>query len=455
MSLFPLATGRQGRPSSKPNGAVWGYQPNELNQYTGVGGLPLSYDANFNLTGFDGLSATYDAANRLVSASKNGTTVQFLYDGLGRCVKRTINGAATVIVYDGWKPIVDWDSAGSKSWNIYGPGPDEILWRMQANFGHLRYKLDGQGNVAFLLDWAGNILEKYSYDAFGKPTVTSRDLNSWAWKPPTDRSEFGNRFMFTGREWIGELGIYDYRRRFYQPFLGRFLQVDPTGLHIEGEKLSAGQKALFSPGGQAPEAFSSSEMNLYRYCGDDPVDKTDPLGLLTIIIGGYGPGQKDDSDLRYSNRQFYEYAKATDPSNSQLFGRDQKSEMIKKIQEAREKGDKTLNIFGYSRGAVAGVQLAQELNKRGISVDRLVTIDPVRVRAFGDGSRSFNVPGNVKQAENYYQRGSRSGFWDFPGTRLTGNVQNYPLGGAAPYSGRQITHQRMPSIVAEIGGYED
>jgi hypothetical protein len=51
------------------------------------------------------------------------------------------------------------------------------------------------------------------------------------------------------------------------------------GLQTEGEKLSAGQKALFSPGGSAPEAFSSSEMNLYRYCGDDPVDRNDPLGL--------------------------------------------------------------------------------------------------------------------------------------------------------------------------------
>jgi hypothetical protein len=55
------------------------------------------------------------------------------------------------------------------------------------------------------------------------------------------------------------------------------------GLQTEGVKLTAGEKALFF-GGQAPEAFSSSEMNLYRYCGDDPVDKSDPFGLAPMSV---------------------------------------------------------------------------------------------------------------------------------------------------------------------------
>ena len=65
--------------------------------------------------------------------------------------------------------------------------------------------------------------------------------------------------MFQGREWIGELGIYDYRHRYYQPALGRFLQSDPTG-------------------------FDAGDMNLFRYCGDDPVDRSDPMGLDYIDI---------------------------------------------------------------------------------------------------------------------------------------------------------------------------
>jgi RHS repeat-associated protein len=95
------------------------------------------------------------------------------------------------------------------------------------------------------------------------PTRRSPDVSNNIQRSP---SAYGNRFMFQGREWIPELGVYDYRHRMYQPALGLFLQMDPMGLQTEGAKLSAEQKALFSPGGSAPEAFSSFEMNLYRYC---------------------------------------------------------------------------------------------------------------------------------------------------------------------------------------------
>src|SRR2546430_16391709 len=100
-----------------------------------------------------------------------------------------------------------------------------------------------------------SFLERYRYDAFGKPTVTD-----WWGNPHVDgnnqpRSWYGNRFMFTGREYLQELGIYDYRHRMYHPQLGRFLQSDPTG-------------------------FDAGDMNLFRYCGDDPVDRSDPTGLI-------------------------------------------------------------------------------------------------------------------------------------------------------------------------------
>src|SRR5205814_4279655 len=133
------------------------------------------------------------------------------------------------------------------------------------------YHLDRMGNVAFLLDTGGTGVEKYTYDVFGQPTIT--DWNGSG----RSQSAYGNRFMFTGREYFTELGLYDYRHRFYHPGLGRFLQTDPVGLQTEGAKLTPDQKALYGAG--APEAFGSSEMNLYRYCHDDPVNRNDPFGL--------------------------------------------------------------------------------------------------------------------------------------------------------------------------------
>jgi RHS repeat-associated protein len=237
------------RSSTVDNGYGVSYTPNALNQYEDVSGADVSYDDNFNLGAIWGFGAAYDAENHLTSASSGEDGGEFIYDGLGRCLKRTINGEFAVIVYDGWKPILENDAWNGWSWNVYGPGADEILYRHDAIHGDLRYHLDRMGNVAFILDSDGDGIEKYTYDGFGKPTVTT-----WSGTHPRSYSWYGNRFMFQGREWLNELGIYDFRNRFYQPAFGRFLQKDPLG-------------------------FGGGDANLFRYCGGDPINRRDPFGL--------------------------------------------------------------------------------------------------------------------------------------------------------------------------------
>jgi RHS repeat-associated protein len=254
---YAYASDKLNRSSMTDNGQVTTYAPDPLNQYTAVGGMSYQYDSNFNLTYTGAFSGVYDAANRLVSASNGGsgeaqqTVAGFVYDGLGRCVKRTLNGVATIFVYDGWKPIGEWDAWGYfQAWNVYGPGDDEILLRHWGKYGYLRFQLDRHGNVEFLLNNNGALLEKYKYDAFGKPAITDAADN------PRSFSYYGHCFLFQGREYIWQLGIYDYRNRFYHPATGRFLQTDPTG-------------------------FGAGDMNLFRYVNDDPIDGSDPTGLVS------------------------------------------------------------------------------------------------------------------------------------------------------------------------------
>jgi RHS repeat-associated protein len=287
------------RLSMNDNGAVTSYTPNHLNQYTAVTDHgTLSYDTKFSLSVDDGWNYTYDAEKRLISATTTGHSAQFGYDGIGRCVKRTIDGATTVFTYDNWKPIVEWEfSAGTVrlvAWNLYGAGADEILVRNQPNTGgYLYYHLDAQGNVQFLLSDTLHGLEKNTYDVFGKPTIMG-----WNETVPRAVSQYGNRFLFTGREYLYTLELYDYRHRIYNPELGRFIQTDPLGLQIEGEKLTALQTALYV-GETAPATFASSELNLYRYCNNDPVNKTDPTGLYVT----YG-GKWSDSDVKAFQAEF-------------------------------------------------------------------------------------------------------------------------------------------------------
>jgi RHS repeat-associated protein len=238
------------RQSVNDNGTVTSYTPDGLNQYTGIGSQSPQYDGNFSLTSYSGASFNYNAAKQLVSASNGGNSLQFTYDGLGRCVRRTINGTSRLFSYDGWNAILEWDGGGNlAAWNIYGARADEILARWDSGVGPLIYKQDKQGNVVALLSYTGSVLEKYTYDAFGQPTVTNSDGSN-----SRTGSYYGNRFMFTGREYFPELGVYDYRNRFYHPGLGRFLQSDPMG-------------------------FAAGDANLYRYCGGDPVNHSDPSGL--------------------------------------------------------------------------------------------------------------------------------------------------------------------------------
>lgn len=62
--------------------------------------------------------------------------------------------------------------------------------------------------------------------------------------------------MFTGREYASKFAIYEYRARAYHPGLGRFLSEDPIG-------------------------FNAGDYNLFRYCKNDPLDLTDPMGLFS------------------------------------------------------------------------------------------------------------------------------------------------------------------------------
>lgn len=47
------------------------------------------------------------------------------------------DGTTKHTTYDGWKPVAEWDANRALvAWNIYGPGPDEILYRYDAQYGY-------------------------------------------------------------------------------------------------------------------------------------------------------------------------------------------------------------------------------------------------------------------------------------------------------------------------------
>jgi RHS repeat-associated protein len=181
------------------------------------------------------------------------------YDPLGRLYE--VDGSDTGItrfLYDGNDLVAEYNSSGTLLRRyMFGPGADQpILWdegsAMDCSGTHV-YQADERGSIIASANCSGNLTHVYRYDEYGIPQ---------SWDGSALIAANGARFGYTGQVWLPELGLYYYKARMYSPTLGRFMQTDPIGY--------------------------GDGMNMYRYVGNDPVNGTDPTGL--IQIGGLGGG---------------------------------------------------------------------------------------------------------------------------------------------------------------------
>jgi len=172
---------------------------------------------------------------------------------------------------------------------IWGAGIDELvaIHRVAAVGGYgadttFYAHQDDQGSVVFITDDAGDVVEHYEYDPFGRPTIYDGEGTT-----PLAESKIGNRFLFTGREWDAEAGLYYYRLRYYDPDLGAFISRDPLGTW--GDPLNGGNGSL--------------------YVGHAPGTWVDPWGLYSWytdpeVWGSFGGGCRGGASIVSSTLSF-------------------------------------------------------------------------------------------------------------------------------------------------------
>ncbi len=302
-----------GNRTSTINGEVVPYASNALNQYGWVLDPDHNnfwYDDNGNMTanGLEFIFYTYDSENRLTcSDATGGATVFYTYDYLGRLVKRSVGSTTSKYVYDGEQIIAEYDGSNNLVRKfIYGSGIDEPVCMIVGSSTYY-YHYDGLGSVIALSNSSKQIVEQYSYDVFGMPTI--RDAQNAV----LSTSAYGNSYMFTGRQYDAQSSLYYYRARFYSPTLGRFLQPDPVmpymqiasagkfdGTKIPGSYMFGvslknflqndpiGRFLAKDPAGRflLMQTFGiTSELNLYTYCGNEPIIWIDQYGLGKIGRG--------------------------------------------------------------------------------------------------------------------------------------------------------------------------
>ena len=228
-----------------------------LNQYSKFNDLPLEYDTNGNLSAKGSRLFAYDYRNRLIRSSRGDDAVTFTYDIFGRQTSRTDLSGTQRYFYAGDQKIEERNASGQVIKHyLWGNGIDELL-RLDVYNGTIAKPYyvhsDNIGSTTAITDSSGNLVERVNYDVYGAPAFTD------ALGQTLKKSTIRNTTLFQGREYDYDLALYNYRARYFDPSLGRFLQTDPLGYQ--------------------------DSMNLYQGMGMNPVNYLDPMGKTGSAYG--------------------------------------------------------------------------------------------------------------------------------------------------------------------------
>jgi RHS repeat-associated protein len=225
------------------------YTYDHANRLKFVNGVEYMWDDNGNLLN-DGANAyTYDAANRLKSFGLIGQTPTstYAYNGLGDRLQETLNGQTTTFTMDLNTGLTQALSDGT---NTYIYGLDRIA---QTQGGVTEYFLgDALGSVRQMTNTTGAITYARAYDPFGVVAQSSG----------ASQTAYGYTGEFTSNDMVY------LRARHYAPGMGRFLTRD-----------------LWEGDVNSPMSF-----NRWMYVEGNPVNYTDPTGMIPCVLDLSGDG---------------------------------------------------------------------------------------------------------------------------------------------------------------------
>ena len=232
-------------------------------------------------------SYTYDTRNRLSSAGG----ISYGYDAAGNRVAVTNGSNVTRFVVNpntALSQVLMRVRAGVTNYYIYGAGLLYEVNETATTTNTATYHYDCRGSTIALTDGTGNVTDQMGYTAYGM-LVNHVGTND-------------TPFLYNGRYGVqtDANGLLCMRARYYNPFLCRFINPDPSG---------------FSGG-----------LNWYAYANGNPISFIDPFGLGATpesaagLIWGWltGNGFPAPSDS-YGSAPWYQGASSPSPSTTPDF----------------------------------------------------------------------------------------------------------------------------------------
>ena len=199
---------------------------------------------------------------QLTNYSKGSVTANFTYDADGLRGTKTVNGTDTIYQYIGDKLYYEkrgkkqefyyfYDSYGKLSSIYYHYDSDDDEYDSSAVYF---VTTNSQGDVIGLYNNKGVKVAAYEYDAWGN-ILSVKDSTG---KTITNQDHIANAnpFRYRGYYFDADLGLYYVSSRYYDPEIGRWINAD--------NQLSTGSDL--------------TGMNLFAYCGNNPVNRIDPTG---------------------------------------------------------------------------------------------------------------------------------------------------------------------------------
>ncbi len=257
---YAYTTGSVGTATSTKNYSYGNTQwADKLTSYNGQG---IVYDNMGNPTSYKGATLGWSRGRLLTSFKPSGSAITYNmgYDKDGvRCSKSYTSGSIeyyTTYAYNGTCLL------SQKTSTLGGIPTTSTMRFLYGQNGLVGFIIDGItytyrknlfGDIIGI--FSGNTeMATYVYDAWGNCTITKN----------TNGLGTLNPFRYRGYYWDSNLGLYYLISRYYDPQTGRFINSDSLD-YLDPQTLGG--------------------LNLYAYCGNNPVNKSDPSGHSALLIG--------------------------------------------------------------------------------------------------------------------------------------------------------------------------